>query len=322
MRAKVLIAQPMHESWKNVLGREFEVKVGTPDITEAALKNEVRDVAAIIVRNAVITREIIEAASALKVIGRHGVGVDNIDLAAASEKGIMVVNTPNANTVSVAEHTVTAIGALAKQVVMMHTATRAGDWEVRNEYRPVDLDGRILGVIGFGKIGSLVAQRAAAAFNMRIIATRSATARRRDYGYDLSFYDDPDEIFKEADVVSLHLPLTPKTKGFVNRERFSLMKPTAYLVNFARGAVVDEGALYNALKNRVIAGAAVDVFEQEPPDKNNPLFELDNILLSPHSAALTAECVCRMATDVARGVRDALNGKRPRYLVNPEIFRK
>ena len=131
-----------------------------------------------------------------------------------------------------------------------------------------------------------------------------------------------DDIFRQADVVSLHTPLTPETRGFVNAARLRLMKPTAFLVNFSRGEVIDEKALYDALKTGVIAGAAIDVYDPEPPLNDNPLFELDNIILSPHSAALTGECVIRMATGAAEGVVDVLTGRRPQFVVNPEVFKK
>ncbi|WP_338834154.1 Glyoxylate/hydroxypyruvate reductase B [Moorella humiferrea] len=157
---------------------------------------------------------------------------------------------------------------------------------------------------------------------MRVIAydpyVRPETAAENN----ITLYSDLDRIFQEADIVSLHTPLTPETRGLVNEERLALMKASAFLINFSRGGVVDEDALYKALKNGLIAGAALDVFEEEPPPHNHPLFELDNVLLSPHSAALTKECVVRMATGAAQGVVDVLTGKRPQYVVNPEVLQE
>lgn len=321
MKKKVLIVQPIHESGLKVFDDRFEVRVA-PDPSVETVKREIKGVEGVIVRTAPFTREIIAAADSLKVIARHGVGVDNIDLRAATERGILVLNTPDANAVSVAEHTLTAIGALAKRVLPMDRATRQGDWEARNEYKAVDLDGKVLGLIGMGRIGSMVARKAAAAFNMEVIAYDPYVRPEVAAKNGVVLYEDLDRIFREADVISIHTPLTAETRGLVNGARLALMKSSAFLVNFSRGGVVDEEALYRALKDGVIAGAALDVFEEEPPSRNHPLFELDNVLLSPHSAALTEECVVRMATGAARGVVDVLTGKRPQFVVNTEVLKQ
>ncbi|OIQ07702.1 hydroxypyruvate reductase [Moorella thermoacetica] len=318
MKKKVLIVQPIHESGLRVFGEEFDVRVASDPSVET-VKKEIKGVEGVVVRTAPFTREIIEAADSLKVIARHGVGVDNIDIKAATEKGIYVVNTPDANAVSVAEHTVLAMGALAKRMLTMDRATREGNWEARNEYKAIDLEGKVLGLVGIGRIGKMVARKSAAAFGMQVIAydpyVRPEVARENG----ITLYDDLDRVFREADVVSLHTPLTPETRNLVNAARLALMKPSAFLINFSRGGVVDEKALYNALKAGTIAGAALDVFAEEPPRRGNPLFELENVILSPHSAALTRECVIRMATGAARGVVDVLTGREPRFLVNPEV---
>lgn len=320
MRQKILIVQAIHERGVRVFDERFEVRVAS-DPSVATVIKEIRGVAGVIVRMAPFTREIIEAADGLKVIGRHGVGVDNIDLQAATEKGIVVVNTPNANATSVAEHTLTAIGALAKRMVVYDRATREGRWELRNSYRAVDLDGKILGLIGIGRIGSMVARRAAAAYNMKVIAFDPYVKPEAARELGLTLCARMDDLLGQADVISLHTPLTPETKGLMTAAKLRLMKPTAFLLNFSRGEVVDETALCEALKSGVIAGAAIDVYDPEPPLKENPLFELDNILLSPHSAALTEECVIRMATGAAEGVVDVLSGRRPQFVVNPEVFK-
>ncbi|MGB9662753.1 MAG: hydroxyacid dehydrogenase [Moorellaceae bacterium] len=320
MKKKVLIVQPIHESGMQLFGDDFEVKVA-PDPSIETVKREIKGVEGVIVRTAPFPREIIEAADRLKVIARHGVGVDNIDVQAATEKGILVLNTPDANAVSVAEHTLTAIGALAKRLVPMDRATRKGNWEMRNEYKAIDLDGKVLGLVGLGRIGTLVAKKASAAFNMKVIAYDPYVSRSIAEENGITLYDDLDRVFREADVVSLHTPLTSETKGLVNAARIFMMKPTAFLINFSRGEVVDEQALYEALKRGTIAGAALDVFQEEPPPRHHPLFELDNVLLSPHSAALTQECVVRMATGAAQGVLDVLSGRKPQFVVNPEVLK-
>lgn len=321
MKKKILIVQPIHERGMQVFDESFDVRVAS-DPSVATVIKEIKGVEGVVVRMAPFTREIIEAADALKVIGRHGVGVDTIDIQAATEKGIVVVNTPNANATSVAEHTLTAIGALAKRVVTYDHAIREERWELRNSYGAVDLDGKILGLVGIGRIGSMVARRAAAAFNMKAIAFDPYITPEKAREMGVTLCAAMDDIFRQADVVSLHTPLTPETRRFVDAVRLRMMKPTAFLVNFSRGEVIDEKALYDALKTGVIAGAAIDVYDPEPPLKDNPLFELDNIILSPHSAALTGECVIRMATGAAEGVVDVLAGRRPQFVVNPEVLNK
>lgn len=321
MKQKILIVQPIHERGVRVFDERFDVRVAS-DPSVATVLKEIRGVAGVVVRTAPFPGEIIEAADALKVIGRHGVGVDNIDVKTATEKGIVVVYTPDANATSVAEHTITAIGALAKRAVSYDRATREGRWEIRNSYKAVDLDGKILGLVGIGRIGSMVARRVAAAYNMKVIAfdpyIRPETADR----LGVSILARMDDVFGQADVVSLHTPLTPETRGLVNEAKLRLMKPTSFLINFSRGEVVNEKALCLALRSGVIAAAAIDVYDPEPPLRDNPLFALENILLSPHSAALTEECVIRMATGAAEGVVDVLSGKKPQYIVNPDVYHR
>jgi len=321
MKLKILIVQPIHERGVQVFDERFDVHVAS-DPSVATVVKEIKGVAGVVVRTAPFPREIIEAADTLKVIGRHGVGVDNIDIQAATEKGIVVINTPDANATSVAEHALTAIGALAKRVSVYDRATRDGRWEIRNSYKAVDLDGKTLGLVGIGRIGSMVARRAAAAYNMKVIAFDPYIQPETASRLGVSLVARLDDVFRQADVVSLHTPLTPETRSLVNEAKLRLMKPTSFLVNFSRGEVVDENALCEALKSGVIAAAAIDVYDPEPPRKNNPLFALENILLSPHSAALTEECVIRMATGAAEGIVDLLSGKRPRFVVNPDVFQK
>jgi D-3-phosphoglycerate dehydrogenase / 2-oxoglutarate reductase len=318
-KIKVLMLQPIHEEGFKLFDDRFEVIVAK-DPSPAAVKAELAGVQGIIVRIAGCPREIIEAAPDLKVIAKHGVGPDNIDVAAATERSILVLNTPDANAVSVAEHTVAAIGALAKRALYNDRAMRAGNWKVRGELKAVDLDGKTLGLVGTGKIGSLVARKARGAFDMRVIAYDPYVNPGVAAANGITLVENLADVFRQADVVSLHTPLTPQTRKLVSAELIAAMKPTAFLVNFARGEVVDEAALIAALQNGTIAGAALDVFEQEPPAADNPLFQLDNVILSPHSAAQTAECVVRMSTTTAQGVVDALTGVRPRYIYNAEAL--
>ena len=321
MRQKILIVQAIHDRGVQVFDDRFEVRVAS-DPSVATVIREIEGVAGVVVRTAPFPREIIEAATCLKVIGRHGVGVDNIDVQAATEKGIAVVYTPNATTTSVVEMTLTMLGALAKQLCVRDQATREGRWEIRNSYSSIDLDGKTLGLIGLGRIGSLVARRVSSAFGMKVIVFDPYITSERAAELDVTLVRDMDDIFRQADVVSLHTPLTPETRGLVNAARLRLMKPSAFLLNLSRGEVVEEKALYEALKTGKIAGAGLDVYDPEPPVAGNPLFGLDNVIFSPHCATLTKECVIRMATGAAEGVVDVLSGKIPPFVVNPEVFKK
>lgn len=314
MAKKVLICQPIHERGVQALDG-FDVQVA-PNPSEATVAALLAGVEAVIVRTAPFTRRIMEAAPDLKVIARHGVGVDNIDLQAATELGILVCNTPNANALSVAEHVLVALGALAKRVLTMDRGTRKGQWEIRNEYKAFDLQGKTLGLIGLGRIGSLVAQKARAAFDLQVVGHDPYLSPERAAALGVRLVSSVEDVLAAADFVSLHTPLTPETRGLLNKERLGRMKPTAFLLNFSRGEVVVEADLVEALRSGTIAGAALDVFDPEPPKPDNPLFGLDNVLLSPHSAALTQECVIRMATGAAEAVRDVLSGVRPEFIVN------
>jgi D-3-phosphoglycerate dehydrogenase len=320
MKKKVLIIQPIHERGLAVFGDQFDVKVAS-DPSVATVIREIQGVEGVIVRLAPFTREIIEAAHALKVIARHGVGVDNIDVKAATEKEIVVVNTPNVNATSVAEMTLIMLGALAKQLVVRDRATREGRWEIREGFDAIDLDGKTLGLIGLGRIGSQVARRVSVAFNMNVIVFDPYVTPEKARELGVTLAASVEDVLREADAVSLHTPLTPETRGCVNAARLRLMKPTAYLLNLSRGEVVDEKALDEALKTGIIAGAALDVYDPEPPAKDNPLFNLDNVFLAPHCAGLTRDCVLRMATGAAEGVVEVLSGKRPQFPVNPEVLK-
>ncbi len=319
-RKKVLISQPVHESGTAILKPDFEVRVA-PDSSVETLLKEIEDADGLLVRTAPIPREAIFAAKKLRIIARHGVGVDNIDVKAATERGIPVAYTPTANALSVAEHVMAMMMALAKMLPRYDRATRQGNFEIRNSYGAVDLDGKTLGIVGMGRIGSLLAQKASRAFNMKILAYDPFLGAEKLAAMGVKPVKQLDALLQESDFVSLHVPMTPETRGIIGARELGLMKPTAYLLNAARGGVVDEKALYDALSGKVIAGAGFDVFQEEPVPVNNPLLTLENIIVTPHSAALTAECVVRMATGSAQAIADALKGKRPEFIVNPEVYK-
>ena len=314
-KLKVLIPQDIMEEGKAYLREKgYEIKMGS-GITVADIKKDVVDCDAILARTAPFPAEVIEAAPRLRVIGRHGVGVDNIDCKRAEELGIYVTNAPESNSNTVAEYTVGMIIALARNFLRSDRAIRAGDFEVRNRLKGCDLEGKIMGVLGVGKIGRLVARKIHFGLSMKVIGF-DPYLTNDEFPSEVTKVDDRDEVFKTADFISAHFPATPMTQNSIGCKEFGLMKETAYFINAARGEVVDEAALISALKKGEITGAGLDVFESEPPKSDNPLFKMENVILTPHNAALTTECMIRMALHAAQGIDDVLSGKKPSWPVN------
>lgn len=286
------------------------------DITEQAIINEVHDAFAIILRSrAKITRKIIEAAPRLKVISRTGAGYDNIDVEAATQHGVMVCNLPGINSLPVAEHTIALMLALMKQLPKMDSYVRNKQWYKRNELIAEEVAGKTVGIVGLGKIGREVLVRSKA-LGMNILAYDPYIDKQQFNGDSIRFCDSLDEIFSKADIVTLHVPNIPETRGMVTKQLIYLMKPTAYIINTSRGEVIDQDALVEALKERRIAGAALDVFHKEPLESDDPLLELDNVILTPHVAALTKESGVKMAVEAVKQVIDCLEGRIPKYIVN------
>ncbi len=311
---KILLSKEIHPQAMALLKGKVELVV-LPDSTMETAKKMVADVDGAILRtNIDFTRELIAATTKCKIISRTGVGVDNVDVAAATERGIMVCNTPGVNAVSVAEQTLALMLGIAKQLPVMDKAVRACQWKARNSNSTVDLDGKTLGLVGLGKIGLEVARKCSLAFGMKVIAY-DPFVKAAD---GITMCTDLDEIFKAADFVSLHVPYMDETHHLVDARRLALMKKTAYIINTARGEIIDEKALAQALESKAIAGAGVDVLEDEPPKPDNPspLFKLDNVLMTPHAAALTRECEMKVAIEAATAVLDFAEGKAPKYVFN------
>jgi len=260
------------------------------------------------------TAEALESAEDLKVISRHGAGVDNIDLKAATRKGIVVTNTPFVNSEAVADLAFGLMLAAARRIPCADSETKAGRWPKilgRAVY------GKTLGIVGLGRIGRGVARRARG-FDMEVLAF--------DIAHDTQFADEYgvkyvtlDELLEESDFITLHLPLSQATRGIIGRRELEMMKQTAFLINTARGALVDEGALYDTLKSGKIAGAAIDVYGEEPP-VNSLLLNLDNIVTTPHIGSYTHESLLEMGMIAAQNLVDVLEGKRPLNTVNPEVY--
>lgn len=312
MKQQVLIPSDISEAGKQYLrDRGYEIKMGH-GLSEDCIIADARGCDAILVRNEPITRRILENIPSVKVLSKHGVGLDKIDLQAAAEQNLWVTNGPMSNAVAVAEHTVMLLLACAKKLVRFDLAIRSGDYNIRNTVKGIDVEGKTIGIIGCGKIGSMVAKKCIFGFGMRAV------------GYDpflpsearipeMEYTDRLEEVFRVADFVSLHVPATEQNTGFVNQELLSLMKPTAYLINAARGSIINESDLYEALKSEKIAGAGLDVYAQEPPSPENPLFTLPNITVTPHNASLTYETTDRMGLHAAQGIDEVLSGKAPTW---------
>jgi len=268
------------------------------------------------------TRDLMKYGDDLRVIARTGAGVDNVDVPAATEMGILVTSVPGANTRTVAEHALALILSLAKRLPLMDRELRRDNFGIRYKGLARDLTGKTLGLIGLGKIGSELARMCHLAFDMRILAYDPyLPVEAQDALKSWVGFCDMEKVFRESDVISLHIPLSGTTQKLVGARELGWMKPEAFLVNTSRGGVVDEAALTQCLKERKIAGAGLDVFSQEPPEQDNPLKELDNVILTPHIAGLTLECGIRVSVLAARGVLDVFQGRRPDGMVNPEVLK-
>jgi D-3-phosphoglycerate dehydrogenase len=274
----------------------------------------------IVIRTAPFTEADFHAAPHLRVIARHGVGVDNINVQAATARGVAVLNTPLANVDSVAEHALACMLALARGLLKADRATRSGQFARRDELVGIELKNKTLGIVGFGRIGQEVARRCHLALDMRILAYDPYQTPEALKEQGVEAREELEALLAEADVVSLHLPLTPETRGLISAKEFCVMKPNAFLLNLARGGVVDEAALHDALEEGQLGGAALDVFESEPPQEGHPLFSLENVILTPHSAAHTKEAFWRMATQAAEAVLAYLRQERPKHIINPQVL--
>lgn len=311
---KVLVSDPISEEGLKALkeagGIEIIVKTG---LSEDELAGCIGGYDALLVRSGTkVTKKIIENAKNLKVIGRAGVGVDNVDVASATKHGIIVMNTPGGNTMSTAEHTIALIMALVRRIGPAYISMRNKQWD-RKKFQGTELYGKTLGIIGLGRIGTEVAIRALA-FGMKVLAHDPFLSTEKAEKLDIEPVD-LDTIFAKSDIITVHTPITKDTKGLLGREAFFKMKNGVYIVNCARGGIVDENALYEAIKSGKAAGAALDVFENEPPS-NSPLLELDCVLATPHLGASTKEAQENVAVDVAYQVIDVLKGGPVRNAVN------
>ncbi|MDF2681774.1 MAG: 2-hydroxyacid dehydrogenase [Brevibacillus sp.] len=324
-KPKVLqILSMYHEAGEEILHNGAEV-IRTDNVDVAHLCELVKDVDGIVLRApAKITREIIDAAARVKVISGAGVGLDNIDVAYATTKRIPILHAPSVNAVSTAEHAVTFIMALGKSLIPFHAEMSQGNYSSRTLLKTYELRGKRVGIVGFGNIAQEVARRVKLGLGMDVtVWVREFDKSKHALAEELELQvtTDLDRVFADSDFVTLHIPLTEQTRGVINKHHFSLMKPTAYLVNTARGGVINQDDLYEALKTGKIAGAGLDVFDPEPPRPDHPLLSLPNVIVTPHVGGTTVECNYIMATTVAKNVLRVLAGERPEIIGNPEVLK-
>jgi D-3-phosphoglycerate dehydrogenase len=310
---KVLVADDLSKAAVEIMtraGLSVDVKVGLPP---AQLAEIIGGYDGLAVRSATkVTADILGRATSLKIVGRAGVGVDNIDVKAATEKKVLVINTPSGNAIAAGELAIAYIFALARKIPQASASTKKGEWE-KKKWMGVEVTGKTLGVVGFGNIGRQVAERAVG-LKMKVLAYDPALPAGASPPPGVTFASF-DELVTQSDFVTLHIPALPETKNLFGAATFAKMKKGAYLINCARGGIVDENALYETLKAGHLGGAALDVFEKEPCGML-PLFELENVLASPHIGASTKEAQEKVAIELAEVFVDFLKGGRVRNAVN------
>ena len=326
MKQKIYIPQPIAAAGEDYLiEKGYEIVRGSGKTDKESIKNDIAVCDAMIQRTAKVDKEILEAGKNLKIIARHGAGYDNLDWKAANELGIYTTYSPDTTTLSVAEFTITVILNLAKCLKESEELVRKGDFPKKFSLKGTDVAGKTLGIIGLGKIGKEVARKAALGLDMRVISyvPRPEGKEIPEYVEIVSW----EELLQTSDYISLHVPGGEKNQGIISKKEFAMMKKSASLIQVSRGGVVDEEALAEAIRNSQIrgaalaealkqgqiAGAAVDVFSEEPPQKDNPLLKLEQVLLTPHIGSNTVECMDRIALDVAEDVHLVLSGENPKH---------
>lgn len=314
VRPRVLITEPIHPVGPEILARETDV-IYLAERPGETIDQHLPTVDAILVRTARLGGERLRGAKRLRVIGKHGVGVDNVDVAVAREIGIAIVSTPGANSQAVAEHALTMMLMLARRMATTTRMLRAGQFEAARALQlPTDLHGKTLGLIGLGNVGARLAAMCRAALAMRVLAYDPYVTAERATALDVELTPDLSTLLREADVVSIHVPLTPATRNIVGASALAQLKPTAVLINCARGGLIDEDALLAALRAGRLAGAGLDAFVDEPFPPNHPLLQLENVVATPHIAGGSQQALEIMARTVADDILRVLRGEPPMYL--------
>ena len=316
---KVIVPETIHPAGPEILRQVAEV-VSLPAQLEKPLREFTAEAHAIIVRLWKIDREMLEQSKNLMIIAKHGVGCDNIDIEAATQKKVVVINTPLDNAESVAEHDLGLMLAINKKIVLADRSIRLGKSKPREYFDGVELKDKTLGLIGVGHIGSTLAHQCRTAFNMDVIVYDPYVAKEKAAQMGVTKIEKLDDMLQSADYVVICVPLTRETANLIGTRELNLMKPDAFLINSSRGGIVDEQALYDSLAKGTIAGAAMDVFLKEPPTTDHPLFSLDNFIGTPHVAGSTTEAMRRMATTCAEEILRVFRGERPKFPINPEVL--
>lgn len=320
---KVLVADPVSQRGVEELSSggalEVVVKTGLP---EAEILKIIPEFSALVVRSQTkVTAAVLEAATNLKVVGRAGVGVDNVDVDAATKRGVIVMNTPGGNTISTAEHAFSLLVSIARSIPQADASVKAGKWD-RKKYEGVELYDKTLGILGMGRIGSEIARRAIA-FGMRVVAYDPYLSVSKARSLQVELIEQIDDLLPRCDFLTMHMPLTEETKHMIDARRLALCKKGIRIVNCARGGLIDEAALGEALKTKQVAAAALDVYEVEPPPAEFPLRALENIVFTPHLGASTAEAQENVGIEIAQAIRAALLEGEIRNAVNmPSIDAK
>jgi D-3-phosphoglycerate dehydrogenase / 2-oxoglutarate reductase len=318
---KVLVIQAFHEEGMKLLEARPDVSSEIVDGALDELAGKIADADGVTIRTSPLPATVIDRAARLKVVSRHGVGYDNIDVDALTRRRIPLAIAADANATAVAEHTLYFMLVLAKQGLRYDRATREGRWAVRNSLEAVDLMGRRVLVMGFGRIGREVAKRCAA-FGMTVMVYDPyVQANVIEAAGDYRSVPDFEAALPETDVLTVHMPLGADSRGLIGAAELAALPPHAFVINAARGGIIDEAALHDALTSHKISGAGLDVFDREPPQGDHPLFALDNVILSPHSAGLSKEAAVRMAISTAKNVLAGIDGKLdPSMVVNREVL--
>lgn len=314
-RLPVLVPSIVSEEGKRFLrDRGYTVRESVA-ITSDELEAELAGCGGWLASTIPMPASLLERCAQLRIIARHGVGFDNVDLEAAERLGIWVANTPQGNFNTVAEHTIMMVLVLARRLFEVVYAFRAGDFAARTRIGTTDVEGKTIGILGFGRIGRSVAAKATAGLGMKVIAY-DPLVPAHEFPAPVTRSEDLETVLRSSDFLAIHTPATAQTRGLIGAPQFAVMKPGACLINPSRGGIVDEGALADALESGRLAGAAVDVFAEEPPPVGSPLLSLDNVIPTPHNAGGTVEANNRIATHAAMEIDAVLSGGTPRWPVN------
>ncbi len=318
-RKKVIVPESIHPAGLEILRQEADV-VNLAEQPGQPLRDYIAEAHAIVVRVGKIDRELLEQAKNLMIIAKHGVGYDNIDVEAATEKKVVVINTPLDNAESVAEHNLGLMLSINKKIALADRSIRLSKSKSRQELVGVELKDKTLGLIGLGHIGSTLAHQCQGGFDMKVNAYDPYVTAEKAASLGATKVEKLDDVLRDADYVVICVPLTGETANLIGARELKLMKPDAFLVNSSRGGIVDENALYDSLVKGGIAGAALDVFLKEPPPSEHPLFSLDNFIGTPHIAGGTREAMRRMATTCAEEILRVFRGERPKFPLNPQVL--